>query len=52
MICYSNDNNYIRPIAMTSKSGAEWARAFGVVFDDTTAKVYKPKQQTMGNDAS
>jgi hypothetical protein len=26
MICYSYDANYIRPIAMKSKSGAEWVR--------------------------
>jgi hypothetical protein len=34
MICYSYDANYIRPIDMKSKSGAEWFRAFGVVFED------------------
>jgi hypothetical protein len=33
MICYSYDANYIRPIAMKSKSGAELVRAFGVVFN-------------------
>jgi hypothetical protein len=43
MICYSYDANYIRPIAMRSKSGAEWVRAFGVVFDEMTSKGFKPK---------
>jgi hypothetical protein len=52
MICYSYDANYIRPIAMKSKSGAEWARAFGVVFDEMMAKGFKPKLQTMENEAS
>jgi hypothetical protein len=52
MICYSYDANYIRPIAMKSKSGAEWVRAFGVVFDEMTAKSFKPKLQTMDNEAS
>jgi hypothetical protein len=52
MICYSYDANYIRPIAMKSKSGAEWVRAFGVVFDEMTAKGFKPKLQTMDNEAS
>jgi hypothetical protein len=33
MIYYSYDANYIRPIAMKSKSGAEWVRSCGVVFD-------------------
>jgi hypothetical protein len=52
MICYSYDANYIRPIAMKSKSGAEWVRAFVVVFDEMTAKGFKPKLQTMDNEAS
>jgi hypothetical protein len=52
MICYSCYANYIRPIAMKSKSGAEWVKAVGVVFDEMTAKVFKPKLQTMYNEAS
>jgi hypothetical protein len=52
MVCYSYDTNYIRPIAMKSKSGAEWVRAFGIVFDEMTSKVFKPKLQTMDNEAS
>jgi hypothetical protein len=43
MICYSYDANYIRPMAMKSKSGAEWVKAFGVVFDEMTAKGLTPK---------
>jgi hypothetical protein len=52
MICYSYDANYIRPIAMKSKSGAEWIKSFGVVFDDMMAKGFIPKLQTMDNEAS
>jgi hypothetical protein len=52
MVCYSYDANYIRPIAMKSKSGAEWVRAFGIVFDEMKAKGFKPKLQTMDNEAS
>jgi hypothetical protein len=52
MICYSYDANYIRPIAMKSKSGAEWVRAFGVVFNEMTTKGVKPKLQTMDNEVS
>jgi hypothetical protein len=51
MICYSYDANYIHPIVMKSKSGAEWDRAFGVVFEEMTAKGFKPKLQTMDNEA-
>jgi hypothetical protein len=52
MICYSYDTNYIRSIAMKSKSGAEWVKAFGVVFDEMTAKGFRPKLLTMDNEAS
>jgi hypothetical protein len=52
MICYSYDANYIHPIAMKSKSSAEWVRTFGVVVDEMTAKGFKPKLQTMDNEAS
>jgi hypothetical protein len=52
MVCYSYDANYIRPIAIKSKSGAEWVRFFGIVFDEVTSKGFKPKLQTMGNEAS
>jgi hypothetical protein len=37
---------------MKSRSGAEWVRAFGFVFDEMTAKGFKPKLQTMNNEAS
>jgi hypothetical protein len=52
MECYSYEANYIRQIAMKSKSGAEWVRAFGIVFDEMTSKSFKPKLQTMDNEAS
>jgi hypothetical protein len=52
MICYSYDANYIRPIAKKSKSGAEWVRAFGVLFDEMTEKGFKSKLQNMDNEAS
>jgi hypothetical protein len=37
---------------MKSKSGAEWVRAFGIVFDEMTPKAFKPTLQTMDNEAS
>jgi hypothetical protein len=37
---------------MKSKSGAERVRAFGIVFDEMTSKGFKPKLQTMDNEAS
>jgi hypothetical protein len=52
MIYYSYDANYIKPVSMKTKSGAEWVRAFGIAFDEMTAKGFKPKLQTMDNEAS
>jgi hypothetical protein len=52
MICYSYYANYIRPIAMKSKSGAEWVKAFGVVFDEMTETGFRPKLKTIDNEAS
>jgi hypothetical protein len=37
---------------MKSKYGAEWVRAFGVVSDEMTANGFKPKLQTIDNEAS
>jgi hypothetical protein len=37
---------------MKSKSGAEWVRAFGAVFDGMMSKGLKPKLQTMDNEVS
>jgi hypothetical protein len=51
IVCYSYDANCIKPIAMKYKSGAEWVRAFGIVFDEITAKDFTPKLQTMDNEA-
>jgi hypothetical protein len=52
MIWYSYDSNNIKSIAMKSKSGAEWVRAFGIVFDEMMANGFKSKLQTMDNEAS
>jgi hypothetical protein len=52
MVCYSYDANYIRPITMKSKSGAEWVRTFGTVFNEMISKGFKQKLQTMDNEAS
>jgi hypothetical protein len=51
MTCYSYDANYITPIAMKFKSGAEWVKAFGVFFNEMTSKGCKHKLQTMYNEA-
>jgi hypothetical protein len=37
---------------MKSKSGAEWVKSCGVVFDEMTAKGFITKLQKMDNEAS
>jgi hypothetical protein len=52
MIVYSYDCNYIKPVAMKSRSASEWVRACGEVFQKLTSRGFKPKLQTMDNEAS
>jgi hypothetical protein len=52
MIVYSYDCNYIKPVAMRSRSASEWVRAFGEVFQELTSRGFKLKHQTMDNEAS
>jgi hypothetical protein len=52
MIVYSYDCNYINPVAMKSRSASEWVRSFDEVFQELTSRVFKPKLQTMDNEAS
>jgi hypothetical protein len=52
MIVYSYDCNYIKPVAMKSRSASEWVKAFGEVFQELTSRGFKPKRQTMDNEAS
>jgi hypothetical protein len=52
MIVYSYDCNYIKHVAMKSRSASEWVRVFGEVFQELTSRGFKPKLQTMDNEAS
>jgi hypothetical protein len=51
MVVYLFDCNYIKPVAMKSKSASEWLKAFGGIFQELTSLVFKPKLQTMENEA-
>jgi hypothetical protein len=52
MIVYSYDCNYIKPVAMKSRSASEWVRAFGEVFQELTSRGFKPKLQKMDNEGT
>jgi hypothetical protein len=51
-VVYSHDCNYIKPVAMKSKSASEWLKAFGGIFQELTSRGFKPKLQKMDNEAS
>jgi hypothetical protein len=52
MVVYSFDCNFIKPVAMKSKSASEWLNAFGGIFQELMSRGFKPKLQTMDNEAS
>jgi hypothetical protein len=52
MFCYLYDCNYVRVIPMKSRSASEWAKAYDTVHQELTVKGFKPKLQTLDNEAS
>jgi hypothetical protein len=52
MVVYSFDCNYMKPVAMKSKSASEWLKAYDGIFKELTSLRFKPKLQTMDNEAS
>jgi hypothetical protein len=52
MVCYSYDFNYVKSVPMKSRSSYEWLKAYGVIHQELTSKGFKPKLQTLDNEAS
>jgi hypothetical protein len=52
MVCYMYDCNYVKFITMKSRSASEWVKAYGHIHQELTAKGFKPKLQTLDNEAS
>jgi hypothetical protein len=52
MVCYSYDCNYIKVIPMKSRSASEWVKTYDTVHQELTVKGFKPKLQTLDNEAS
>jgi hypothetical protein len=52
MVFYVYDCNYVKVIPMKSGSAAEWVKAYYHIHQELTAKVFKPKLQTLDNEAS
>jgi hypothetical protein len=52
MVCYVYDCNYVTVIPMKSLSASEWVKAYDTVHQELTVKGFKPKLQTLDNEAS
>jgi hypothetical protein len=52
MVCYIYDCNYVKVIPMNSRSASEWVKAYDSVHQELTVKGFKPKLQTLDNEAS
>jgi hypothetical protein len=52
MVCYIYDCNYIKVITVKSRSASEWVKAYDSVHQELTVKGFKPKLQTLNNEAS
>jgi hypothetical protein len=52
MVCYIYDCNYAKVIPMKSRSALEWVKAYDSVHQELTIKCFKPKLQTLDNEAS
>jgi hypothetical protein len=52
MVCYVYDCNYVKVIPMKSRSASEWVKAYDTIYQELTVKGFKPKLQTLDNEAS
>jgi hypothetical protein len=51
MVCYSYDCNYVKDVPMKSRSAYEWVKAYEHIHQELTSKGFKPKLQTLDNEA-
>jgi hypothetical protein len=51
MVCYVYDCNYIKVIPMKYRSASEWVKAYYTIHQELTVKGFKPKLQTLENEA-
>jgi hypothetical protein len=52
MVCNFYDCNYVKVVPMKSRSASEWVKAYDHIHQELTAKGFKPKLQTLDNEAS
>jgi hypothetical protein len=51
MVCYVYECNYVKVILMKSRSASEWVKAYDTIHQELTVKGFKPKLQTLDNEA-
>jgi hypothetical protein len=51
-VCYVYDCNYVKVVPMKSWSVSEWFKAYDHIHQELNAKGFKPKLQTLDNEAS
>jgi hypothetical protein len=52
MVCYVYDCSYVKVIPMKSRSASEWVSSNDHIHQELTVKGFKPKLQTLDNEAS
>jgi hypothetical protein len=52
MVCYVYDCNYVKVIPMKSRSSSEQVKLYDSIHQELTVKGFKPKLQTLDNEAS
>jgi hypothetical protein len=51
VVCYIYDCNYVQVLPMKSRSASEWVKAYDHIHQELTGKGFKPKLQTLDNEA-
>jgi hypothetical protein len=52
MVCYVFDCKYVKVVPMKSRSASKWVKAYDLAHQELTSKGFKPKLQTLDNEAS
>jgi hypothetical protein len=52
MVCYVLDCNYVKVVPTKSSSASKWVKAYDLIHQELTSKGFKPKLQTLDNEAS
>jgi hypothetical protein len=52
MLCYVYDCNNVKVIPMKSRSALEWVKAYHIIHQELTVKGFRPRLQTLDNEAS